>query len=408
MRILLINNYHYLRGGSERAYFDTARVLESRGHKVAFFSTIDKRNIPTPWSKYFVSDIDLSANLGFTNKAKAFIKLFANPEADKKLKALIAEFKPDVAHLHNIYRHISPSVVKVLKNAGVPMVMTLHDYKLISPNRNLLVRGKIWEASRPFRFYKCFTDRCIDNSFSKSLVASIESYWHHFMNSYGDINFFISPSVFLMKKFHEYGFNGKIFYLPNPIFPDDMFGVHPKVGKYILYYGRLSEEKGVLDLLKAYSDSKIDVDLHFVGDGPLKEELKKKAKRLGNRVKFFSRMEGEDLWGEVRGAELVAIPSLWYENAPYTVLEPMALGRPVLASDIGGFKEMIRKGENGFLFNAGDIDDLSNKLKEILDMGDKLIKIGERAAKDVKHSNSPKGYYEYLLDIYFKASRDKK
>jgi glycosyltransferase involved in cell wall biosynthesis len=405
MRVLLINNYHYLRGGSERAYFDTARILEEHGHQVAFFSTANSRNKATPWSKYFVSDIDLSSDLGPIAKAKAFLRLFANPEANRKLKALIAEFKPDVAHLHNIYHHLSPSIVSVLKSAGVPTVMTLHDYQLIAPNRNLLVNGEVWEGSRPHRFYRCLTDRCIDRSFSKSLAATLESYWHHFFNSYSAIDLFVSPSVFLMKKFHEYDFKGKIYYLPNPVFLKDMFSIPTKGAKYILYYGRLSEEKGVLDLLKAYSSLKPDAALHFVGEGPLKEELKRKAKRLGGKVKFFGRLEGENLWNMVGGAEIVVAPSRWYENAPYTVLEPMALGRPVLAADIGGFKELIKDGENGFLFRAGDVDDLAVKLKKALDDEVRLPYIGSQAIRDVKKNNSPKGYYEYLLDIYFKASR---
>lgn len=404
MKILLINNYHYLRGGSERAYFDTARLLEEHGHQVAFFSTENPKNRPSEWSKYFVSDIDLSSDLGFLSKIRAFLRLFFNPEADRKLESLIAKFKPDVAHLHNVYHHLSPSIIKVLKRGGVPVVMTLHDYQLIAPNRNLLVRGEVWEASKPFRFYRCLTDRCVDNSYAKSLAATLESYWHHFRRSYQKVDLFISPSVFLMKKFREYGFKGRIYYLPNPIFSEEMFGSPSLDKRYILYYGRLNEEKGVLDLLKAYSSLKTDIPLHFVGDGPLTEEIKRKAKRLGGRVKVFGRLEGEALWGMVRGAELVVVPSRWYENAPYTILEPMALGRAVLASDIGGFKEMVKEGENGFLFEPGNIDDLSLKLRDVLGDKDRLYHVGQRAAKDVKKNNSPKGYYEYLLDIYFKAS----
>jgi glycosyltransferase involved in cell wall biosynthesis len=398
-----------LRGGSERAYFDTARVLEERGHQVAFFSTKNPKNRPSHWSKYFVSDIDLSSDLSLVAKVKAFFRLFCNGEADRKLKALISEFKPDVAHLHNIYHHLSPSIIKVLSRAGVPTVMTLHDYQLISPNRNLLVRGQIWEGSKPNRFYRCVFDRCVQDSYARSLMASLESYWHRLFGSYDRIDCFISPSVFLIKKFREFGFSRKIFYLPNPIFSEDMYGPPYTQGEYVLYYGRLTEEKGVRDLLKAYSSIKTDVGLNFVGDGPLVEELKTKARRSGGKkVKFFGRLEGERLWGMVRGAKLVVVPSRWYENAPYSVLEPMVLGRPVLVSGIGGLAEIVKEGKNGFTFKAGDVGDLSLKLGKLLADGEALSKVGVEAQKDVKIGNSPENYYNYLVDIYFQAHRNPK
>jgi glycosyltransferase involved in cell wall biosynthesis len=403
MKILLINNYHYLRGGSERAYFDTAKVLEQNGHQVAFFSTKNPKNKPTQWDKYFISDIDLASNLSFVSKAKAFIRLFTNPEADSKLRALIAEFKPDIVHLHNIAHHLSPSIIRVIKSFGLPLVMTLHDYQLISPSRNLLVRGRIWEESRPNKFYRCFKDRCIGNSYSKSFVAMLEGYWHYFFKSYSGVDCFVSPSVFLLKKFHEYGFSGKIFYLPNPIFAEEISHILSWENNHILFYGRLDSEKGVDDLLSAYSQIETDVNLHIVGDGSMSDYLRNKAKRFGGRVKFFGRLEGESLWRMVRGARFVVIPSRWYENAPYSALEPMALGRVVLAADIGGLGEIIRDKKNGFLFKAGDVDDLEKKMRHLLSGEEDMKKIGQRAAADVKENNSPAKYYDYLMEVYMRA-----
>jgi len=244
----------------------------------------------------------------------------------------------------------------------------------------------------------------VQNSPAKSLIAALESYWHYFFKTYHQIDCFISPSVFLMKKFREFGFNAKIFYLPNPVFSEDMYGAPYAEGEYVLYYGRLAEEKGVQDLLKAYSSIKTEIGLNLVGDGPLAEELKKKARRSGGKnIKFFGRLEGERLWGMVKGAKVVVIPSRWYENAPYSILEPMVLGRPVLVSGIGGLAEIVKDGQNGFTFKVGDIDDLGFKLKRILDDADLLAEVGQRAEKDIKSNNSPEAYYNYLIDIYFQA-----
>lgn len=149
MKILLINNYHYSRDGVTRAYFDLAEILTAHGHEVAFFSAHSEKETPTPWSKYFVSATDFEGNkIGLFTKMKLIAKGFYNFEAKNRLARLLREFKPDVAHLHNIYHHLSPSIIGVLKKNKIPIVMTLHDYALVSPNYNLYAGGKIWEGAK--------------------------------------------------------------------------------------------------------------------------------------------------------------------------------------------------------------------------------------------------------------------
>jgi glycosyltransferase involved in cell wall biosynthesis len=398
----LINNYHYLRGGSECAYFDMAKILEKNGHEVAFFSTKNQKNLPSQWEKYFVYAPDFTdPSIGWLEKIKIAFRLFYNFEAKRNLEKLLKEFKPDVSHLHNIYHHLSPSIIGVLKKNKISTVMTLHDYKLISPSYNLFVRGKIWEASQPDKYWRCFTDRCINNSYVKSLVGALESYLHHWFSVYEKIDAFISPSHFLIEKFREFGFKKEITFLPNPVFAEEMKGEPAGGEKYILYYGRLSAEKGIGDLLKAYQNINTDVTLKIIGEGPLKVELKKQAAELSDKIIFTGRLEGENLWREIKGAEFIVAPSLWYENAPYSVIESLALGKIVLAAKIGGLAELVRDGENGFLFAAGNADDLKERMEYILAHPELKGVIGPKAIASTK-LNSPEEYYRGLMAYYKK------
>jgi glycosyltransferase involved in cell wall biosynthesis len=398
-----------------------AEILTAHGHEVAFFSTRNPKNKPTPWSKYFVYAPDFNdPNSSLLEKIKITFRLFYNFEAKRNLQKLINDFKPDIAHLHNIYHHISPSITGVLQKNKIPMVMTLHDYKLISPNYNLYLRGKIWEASKPDKYWRCFTDRCLKDSYAKSFIAAAESYLHQWMRLYDKINLFISPSHFLINKFKEFGFKREIVYLPNPFLLPEKVSV-ASADKYIFYYGRLSAEKGIEDLLRAYGKLKSEVALRsrpvlslpkedcngaciklkIAGSGPLEDELKRiiTAEKITG-VEFVGYQTGDTLWQLVAGAEAIVVPSRWYENAPYTIIEAMGLGKIVLATRLGGATELIDDGKNGFLFTAGDIDGLSEKLKYILSHPELKNAIGDAAIASVKSKNDPEKFYQVLFGIY--------
>jgi len=409
MKILLINKFHYLRGGAERAYFDTANILAKHGHEVAFFSMNHPSNEPSKWSEFFVDNIDYrEKGLGIGKKIISTLRIWYNFQAANRLEALLKKFKPDVAHLHNIYHQLSPSIINVLKKHGIPMVMTLHDYKLICPNYSLLVRGQIWERSKQNKYYFCLKDKCVDNSFFKSLVCTIEAYLHKFWKVYSKVNLFISPSQFLISKFQEFGFKKEIVYLPNPFLAEEIKETSPSAvkKKYILYYGRISEEKGIADLLRAYGRLKTNISLNIVGTGPAEKELKNivSQEKISN-VNFLGYRTGAELWRQVRGAELVVVPSKWYENAPYIVVEVMALKKIVLASRLGGLKEMIQDGVDGFLFEPGNIEDLKNKIEYILSHPELQESIGEQAGAAIKDKNDREKYYQNLKEVYERAMK---
>ncbi|MDD4902454.1 MAG: glycosyltransferase [Patescibacteria group bacterium] len=408
MKILLINNYHYSRDGVTRAYFDLAEILTARGHEVAFFSAHSAKETPTKWSKYFASPTDFEEKIGGLAKIKLIAKGFYNFEAKNKLAELLKDFQPDVAHLHNIYHHLSPSIIGVLKKNKIPLVMTLHDYALVSPNYNLFARGKIWEGAKGGKFWRCLADRCVKGSYWRSFLAMIESYFYQGLGSYRKIDLFISPSRFLIDKFKEFGFKSEIIYLPNPFLLTDEAASANRAEKekYFLYYGRLSAEKGIADLLRAYAKLETDIKLRIVGAGPQEADLKKiVAEEKISGVDFSGYKIGAELWRQVAGAEAIVVPSRWYENAPYSVIEPMGLGKIVIAANLGGLAELISDGRSGFLFAAGDIEDLKTKLNFILSHPELKDSIGAAAIAAVKDKNDPEKFYQALLKIYERAPK---
>jgi glycosyltransferase involved in cell wall biosynthesis len=389
-----------------------ASILREKGHEVAFFSTANNRNYPSEWGKYFINYRDLEEKYSLKEKIRIIGRILYNREAKRKLKELLQDFQPDVAHLHNIYHHLSPSIIDELKKQGVPTVMTLHDYKLICPNYNLFAHGGIWEKSKKHKYYRCFLDKCVKDSYAKSLVCTAEAYLHYFLGIYQKADAFISPSRFLIDKFQEFGFNKKIYHLPNPILGQDISptGEEKESERYILYFGRLSREKGLKELIEAYGifikrrAGEEDIKLKITGDGPQKKELEKLAQEKGleDKVVFTGRKEKEDLREIVKEAMMAVFPFKWYENYPYGILEAQQAGKAVISSDLGGANELIKNGYNGFLYTAGNIEELS-VLMESLAFDSLLRKeAGETAQRTVAKRNDKDNFYDQLINIYNK------
>lgn len=367
MKILLVHKYHFLMGGAERAYLDMGDILRRAGHEVAFFSMKHPRNISTPWEKYFVDGVDYNDDgVGFLDKIRAVRNIFWNRQAERNMERLIRDFHPDIAHIHNIFHQISPSILRPLKNAGIPAVMTLHDYKLISPNYYLFSHGRVWDPG-PRGLWKCIGDRCVKDSVLKSAVCVLEGMVHKKMRLYDSVRLFLSPSRFLIDKFSEYKFPYPISYLPNPLipFPSDYSLTPISHDAPFVFIGRLSPEKGVDVLIRALAllgDSSL---LRIVGEGLEKERLQALARDLGveSRVEFLGYLSGEAL-GRVRAeARVLLVPSLWYENMPYALTEALGAGKVVIGARMGGITERIRDGENGFLFDPTNAEELAEKMR---------------------------------------------
>lgn len=408
VKILLINKYHFLKGGAERAYFDMARMLEARGHTVAFFSMRHPQNKSTPWERYFIENIEYHEEeqegvRSAWKRLRLAGKILFNFDAKRKLESLLVDFQPDIAHLHNIYHQLSPSLLQALKKHRVPVVMTLHDYKLVSPNYNLFVRGKIWEHTSGVR---CVFDRCVKDSLVKSGVCAAEKWLHGLWRIYDQVDRFIAPSRFLKEKYHELGFRRNIFFLPNPLLPlaSRASPIAPEPRTF-LFFGRLSSEKGVDTALEALARLGPETRLWIAGAGP--ERLALEALgctlKLGERVHFFGALEKEAL-EELKGrAWAVLMPSRWYENLPYALTESLQSGCLVIASDLGGITERIQHGENGFLVPPGDPQALARTMETVGSLSTSALASMRLAAQASVGDLGEEAFIEGLLAVYREA-----
>jgi len=268
MKVLLANKFFFQKGGAECIFFDTAKLLESKGHEVEVFSMKHPSNLPSKNIEYFISNINYDHDR-IGHKIRNSVKLLYSFDAKKKIEKLLKDTKPDIAHLHNIYHQISPSILHSLKKHNLPVIMTLHDYKLVCASYLMISNGMICEACHNGKYYNCFLKHCVKDSSLKSLLNTVEMYLHHkIFHIYNLVDVFISPSRFLMEKVNEMGFKGDIEYLPNFVSPESFDPGY----KSICYIGRLSIEKGIETLIRSVKG--LNIKLKVIGDGPMMDDLK--------------------------------------------------------------------------------------------------------------------------------------
>lgn len=403
-KVLLANKFFYLKGGDAKVFFDTADLLKQNGHTPVFFSMEHPENFPSEFSPYFVSHIDFNG-ASKASQLKAFGRIIYSVEAKQRVNRLVGQERPDIAHLHNICHQISPSILDSLSKHSIPSVMTLHDYKLTCPAYTLLSGDGVCEECRDGKYYKVAQHKCTKQSFLKSTLSALEMYIHHqLLHIYSKVDVFISPSAFLKNKIQEMGFRGEVVHLPNFIDSARFTPAFDNDGHTFIYLGRLSAEKGLLTLLKAVSELKGKFSLKIIGDGPLREDLVAytKDKKLSN-IEFLGYMQPDAIKKEIAKAVFTVVPSEWYENNPMSVIESFALGKPVLGARIGGIPELVRDGETGQTFEAGNADDLREKILRLLSQPHEIDNMGRRARAFVEEELNPDKHYDGLIAIYERA-----
>lgn len=397
MNILLVNKFHFIKGGSERHFFELKELLENKGHSVTVFSMQHEKNLKSEDEKYFVSQVQTDKISFSWQGVRTVARFFWSFEARRKVKRLLKDKKIDVVHLHNFNHQISPSILSIFRKKNIPVIMTVHDYSLISPNANLFVKGKIYDKVLSYRSW--IKDRCVKNSFWASLVVTLEMFLHHkILNVYKkNINKYICPSKFMANKLVKAGFDkDKVEVLNNFVNPINIKNRQNKE-EYILHYGRLSAEKGIDILIKAMKGLP-NIKLKIVGTGPQEKELKQIA---GDNIEFVGYKQGDALMSIVSNAKFVVIPSIWYENYPYVVLESHILGVPTLLTNTGGLPEMVTDKEN-FLFKLGDVKELQNKISSLWNNQTLLDKTSKQVVDFVKKNNSSDAFYNKLIKMYQK------
>jgi glycosyltransferase involved in cell wall biosynthesis len=402
MKILQVNKFFYLRGGSERYFFDLCRLLEDRGHEVLHFSMHHPRNRPSNQQAYFVSEIDLNSPMGLSGKIQAAFRILYSREAKAAIGRLIDDHKPDLVHLHNITRQLSPSIIDATTSRGIPIVQTMHDLSLVCPAHSFFVHGAACEACAGGAYWHALPKKCIDGSGASTMLGTLEAYLHSWMGVYKKMDLFIAPSLFLKGKVESLGWiSGRVVHLPYfiPLGPDH---VSENQG-YVLFAGRVSKEKGVGTLIEAAGKLR-DVRIVIAGEGPSLEAFRSEAGALTN-LEFVGYVTGERLEDLIRGAGCVVVPSVSYENLPLSVLEAFARGKPVAASRLGGIPELVRDGVTGGLFTPGDADSLAGAVKGIMEDEDKRRTLGRQARELVRKEYSPEWHYDELMALYQRILR---
>lgn len=402
MRILQVHKYFHERDGAGRYMLGLMRLLEDAGHTVAPFAMQGSDNLPTPWSKYFISHLDTSRVTFGYNAFKQLTRAIWSHQAAKKMDAILHAFEPDIVHVHNIYTHLSPSVIAVAQRRGVPVVMTVHDYALLSADYAL------WDVSRPLpfavpSFWTTLKTRFIKHSYLATGVNEAILRLHRLLKLYdGSIDHYLAPSEAIKRALLLLGIHESRITVAYPPISIPIRSVRKDQG-YILFVGRLERYKGVETLINAMETKRLTkTQLRIVGTGPDEARLRQLAKGMSN-ITFVGFASGAALWKEYAGARVSVIPSLWYEPFGLVALEAMARGVPVIVSNRGGLPEIVEDGVSGLIYQAAEARDLAAKLSLIID-NPKLAKaLGIGAKKRAKALGNPQKHLKTVLAVYSAA-----
>jgi glycosyltransferase involved in cell wall biosynthesis len=403
VNVLQVNNYHFIHGGAERYYFEVSKFLKEYGNEVLYFSVSDQNNIRSEFSKYFGEAMSFDRSQGVREKISTALRMLYSFENNRRVVRLLSAYRVDIAHAHNIYHRVCPSVLSVIRRKGIPVVMTVHDYKLGCPVYTFYRNDGVCTECLTKGRHRVMVNRCTKGSLLLSAYHMVESVFHGLIDIYNkNTEFFICPSIFLLNKLLEIGLpKEKLIHIPHFIDTRSMVPAYDNSG-YVLYAGRLSREKGVITLLRAVKG--LGLTLRVAGAGPMRQECEAFAARHGiENVVFEGHREGDDLGALFRGAAFVVFPSEWYENAPMTVLEAFAYGKPVVASKAGGIPEMVEDGMTGLLFSPGDHEELREKIMFLADRPSLVSSMGREARRKVEDNHGSALHYERLMEVYGRA-----
>lgn len=404
MKILQIDAYHYVLGGAEKVMFNTAQLLEEKGHQVVFFSLQWEKNLSSPYSGFFANSKE--SRRGVFRPLQNVVSYFYHSEAARKLDLLLQQEKPDIAQVHLMWGNITPSILPVLKKHEIPVILTVHDYRMICPAYVFKNgKGEICEQCKGHAFWRCFINKCAKGSYIISGMMATEMYFrNNILHAINDIDGFIFVSQFCRKKHEEYikAFREKmqlvLYNFSNEI---ERNATLPSGQDYFLYYGRLSHEKGIATLIQSIANNN-ETYLKIVGTGTEEMAAKKLVSKLGaNNIEFCGYKQGDELRQMVKNAKFVVVPSEWYENNPMTIVEAYSLSTPVIGARIGGIPEIIDEGMTGYSFESGNPDSLRQAINKASDLNDDdYMKMRNNALLFAQQHFNRERYYQRLMDFY--------
>jgi len=419
-KLLLINKFYHDKGpagGVGRYVMQEQEDLLAAGWDVIPFAMADADAQPSPWGRYFVRERDYSTPRYSGRALRDALALIWNGEAAAKLDALVREAGPGVAHLHNIYHHLSPSILRVLRNHHIPIVMTLHDLRLLCPAIHMLRDGQVCEECKGGRLFNAVRYGCVKESRAASVLAAVETFHQRTRRLYEDtVDLFLCPSKFIREKYISWGYPAaKLRHLPNFV---DLDLWNPRYLKTdqkkdaYLFFGRISKEKGLRSLLdaqslweKGYRSGKIadpPLRLLIAGSGPCEGNLRARAAQLElEYLEILGSLDRAELQLALGRSRFSVLPSECYENGPMAALEALACGVPLVGTDIGGIPEMIENGVTGIVVPPRNPEGLLEGMIKAANMGPET---GRNARSWAENKASRTDHMTLLMNILDEVS----
>ena len=411
MRIIHVHKYFHSRDGASRYERGLMRLQEEAGHTVAPFAMHDDRNEPTPWSEYFVSNCETKRVALGSGAIRQFARALWSREAERKFDRMLDVFRPDIIHVHNIYTHLSPSVLAVAKRRGIPVVMTVHDYALMSANYSLWDEPKMRSMDlNDIGILATARTKFIKGSFLATLILEMILKFHHAMKLYDPrIAQYTTYSNFVKDVMVRSGIHTqKISVLASfaePLMHGDNLSPHlwgeseggSREG--VLFAGRLESYKGVHVLLESLRYLPSTTRIKIIGVGPDEERLKSMIGK-DHRVAFLGFVPGSELWKMMAQAAVVVVPSIWNEPYGLVALEAMCQGTPIIVAKSGGLPEIVGESDAGIVVPPGDPRALARAIERILDNPDKAKAMGKAAYERAREIGSPQAHLAKIMDVY--------
>jgi glycosyltransferase involved in cell wall biosynthesis len=385
MKILLIHNKYKQPGGEDGVFKTEGELLAGFGHQVEEM-LFDNTSIKGFWAKCV-------NGLGF----------FYNPGSAKAIRRKIESFRPDVIHVHNFVPIISPAVFWVADRYKIPVILTLHNFRLICPSATLFHRNFIYEKSLTSVFpIDAVLKGVYRNSVLETFILATTIAFHHAIGTWRNkVDFYIALTSFAKEKFTSARMplpTDKLLVKPNSV-QDCGMGMARR-RDHFLFVGRLVEEKGLRTLLQAAF--LLPFRLIIIGDGPLQQEVIDHCK-VNPHVVYLGPQNKATVISHMKACAALVFPSLWYEGLPLTMIEAFSTGTPVIASNHGAMKELITDGFNGLLFEPGRERDLVRRIDDVLHQRVDVDMMSERARATYLRYFTPERNYNLLLTIYNRA-----
>ncbi len=385
MKVVLVHNAYQQPGGEDVVFRQECELLARHGHQVV---TYERTN----------HELNQLSSIGRLVMVKRMI--WAEDSRLAVLQLLRNE-KPDLIHVHNTFMMISPSIYQACREARVPVLQTLHNFRLLCPAANFFRDGRPCEECVQHGLWRGIWHGCYRDSRTTTAGVALMLQVHRARGTWSEsVDGYIALSEFSRKKFIDGGLPpAKISVKPNFVYPDP--GERQAPGDYAVFVGRLSEEKGLSTLLAAWDRLRTPVALRIVGDGPLRATLEARAKKhFRKNVTFLGRLNPAETRSMMKQAAFLILPSVCYENFPMSIAESFACGTPVLCSRLGGMQELVADHRTGLHFAPGDSDDLAEKVNWTYDHPSKLAAMGREARREYEARYTAEENYSHLLAIY--------